>query len=130
MMKGNVIRIHSRRRAKQFGRGGGGTMNIPECSNQNIFKCTKLYPFFLIGLRWSLKKRSSPKLSARIISPLQEQFQICPNLFPRPPRLLRLCQDIYTNYSVVQYFSIIGFNPIFEYFWNIGITHVELFVFV
>jgi len=28
----------------------GGTIYLPECSNQDIFKCTKIFPFFLIGL--------------------------------------------------------------------------------
>jgi len=26
----------------------GGTMNLPECSNQNISKCTTIFLFFLI----------------------------------------------------------------------------------
>jgi len=30
----------------------GGTMNLPKCSNQNISKCTKIFLFILIGLRW------------------------------------------------------------------------------
>jgi len=47
-------------------------MNLPECSNQNISKCTKILPFSLIGLGWSLKKESSPKFGVRIISHLPE----------------------------------------------------------
>jgi len=35
---------------KQSSLGEGGTMNLPECSSQNTSKCTKIFPFFLIGL--------------------------------------------------------------------------------
>jgi len=40
--------------------------------NQPISKCTKIFPNFLIELGWSLKKTSSPKFNARIISNLHE----------------------------------------------------------
>jgi len=33
-----------------------GTINLLECTNQIISKWTKIFPFTLIGLGWSLKK--------------------------------------------------------------------------
>jgi len=49
----------------------GGTMNLLECLNQNISKCTKIFSFFFIGLGLSLKKGLHQ-------NSVPEYFHICP----------------------------------------------------